>query len=151
MKFDPSDLIRAMYDFPIFRGTSVDETASPGKWWSADRAEASYDAGTGASYDEGANVMMALLNREGFPRVDAESASYDRIPVRSITDPELLHALERYLGSRPWEDGYVSTYDIAQAVEHSKLPGVELTNVTESSPHQFYVADSARRRFLFDR
>lgn len=147
MKINPLDLITDVRNIPVFRGTSRNETARPGKWWTPDKHEASYNAGTGTSYEEGANVMMALLNAEGFPKIDVANAAYDNIPIRAITDSAVLQALEAYHGSKPWDLGYVTTYELAQAIEHARLPGLELKNVGESTPHQFYVADATRAVF----
>lgn len=157
----PSELVRALYDVPAYRGSMSPGARARGGWWARSPEEASIYANT--SDDElsrlveqngsGPSVIPGQLNTRGFSVVDGGKAPYSHIPGRSIP-PNILEVVAQHKGLtlEQAEKQVFKTDDIAQAVEEMGLPGVTFRNVEDSLGQpttQYYVADPRRRRSRF--
>lgn len=146
-------LIRALYDVPVFRGSTKPGAQARGKWWALDPNEARQYAGTWGS-PEGSNTIPGQLDTRDFEVLDANNADYTSIPLSVIRSrPRLVEALSKhfYTTADKLKSQFI-TDEIAIAAEQAGIPGVIFRNVQDALPHpstQIYVADPRRRRSRF--
>ena len=154
MSIDPSDLVRALFDVPAYRGSTTG--GERGKWWAARPEEANaYTTPRGglATEAEGAVVIPGVLNTNGFTRINAGGSLYNEITADKLPNnivqklAEMSGLTEAQVRARHWK-----TDDVAQAVEELGIPGVtfnETRDAMETPTTQHYVADPSRRRSRF--
>lgn len=154
MKID-SDLIRALYDVPAYRGSTSEGATARGGWWANLPEEANHYTDNPHTQEirEGANVIPGQLNTRGFQVVEGKGAPYSHIPGSQIPEKILARMAEHFgltyqqAAKREWK-----TDDVAQAVEELNLPGVTFRNFQDQMDKpttQYFVADPRRRRSRF--
>lgn len=155
----PSELVRALYDVPAYRGSKSPGAQARGGWWAQLPEEAS-DYATGyvtpgqlEPSPGGATVIPGQLNTRGFAVVEGAASPFSQIPGVAIP-PNVLEVLAQHRGITlaQAERAVFKTDDIAQAVEEMGLPGAtfkDVYDVMTKPTTQYYVADPRRRRSRF--
>lgn len=155
-----SELIRQMYDVPVYRGSQRPDATARGGWWAADPAEANkYLNGNWNPYDyehSAGSIIPGQLNTDGFVSIDAGGAFYDSIPSRAIKDNNVRQYLQQKykMSDLEFQRAEFKTDTIAEAIDVLGLPGVTFSNAQDVLSHpstQYYVADRRRRRSRFAR
>lgn len=154
----PSELLRQLYDTPIFRGTRT--TRGRGPWWTGNPEDASNWAGIAnphtGRYIEGANVIPGQANTRDFVDLDLGGTQWDHIDDSHLQNyPDMLAVLNEVVGGTRQYFRPYNADEIGEVAGKLGYPGVTFRNILDSghtAPQtHYYFADLGRRRSRFAR
>lgn len=154
MKLDPTEIIRALYDIPAYRGSMTG--GERGKWWASTPKEANTYTGADNFWNESHHrptMIPGQIDTSDFVEINAQGQTYSYIPIRGM-DGDLLAEVLKSPQFRQTTPGYVHIDDLAEAIERLGKPGMTVRSVVDQAniPHtQYFVNDPSRRRARFAR